>query len=215
MKLHFNSPLMDFLNTTAQYIALNILFIICCLPIITIGPAVATFYQIMLREVRGEHGYLLKKYLQHFKELFVQSFFTSLFFLAIVLIILYNLAFWNVMNSILANIILVFLYLLLFVITITVIYVFPLMARFKSGFIRTIKNAFLIAISNPRSTITLLAIHAFTVFIITFFPPSKVFMLLIGFSFIVYCNSYLLHKVFKNFESKEEMNSPEITSSDS
>ncbi|HWT73129.1 MAG TPA: DUF624 domain-containing protein [Mobilitalea sp.] len=204
MKFNFNSPLMDFLNTTAQYIALNIVFLLCCVPIITIGPAIAALYQVTLREIRGEHGYLIRKFFQHFKEMFLQSFFTFLLLLAVVLILLYNIAFWNGLGSTLSNIIIVLLSLLLLIAACIVIYVFPLMARFNNGFIQTIKNAFFIALTNPKSTIFLLVIHALVVFVIIIFPPSKVFMLLIGFSFIAYCNSYLLNKVFKKYEAQED-----------
>lgn len=212
MKLSFNSPLMDFLTTTAQFIALNIIFILCCLPIITIGPAVAALYQVILREIRGEHGYLVKKFFHHFKEMFVQSFFTSLLFLAVILILLYNIAFWNELKGILATVISVLLYILVLVSACIVIYVFPLMARFKAGFLQTIKNAFFIALTNPKATISLLVIHALTVGIIYIFPPSKIFMLLIGFSFVAYCNSYLLNKIFKLYEPKEEASSLEFSS---
>lgn len=212
MKLSYSSPLMDFLNTTVQFIALNIIFILCCLPIITIGPAVAALYQVILREIRGEHGYLIKKFFHHFKEMFVQSFFTSLLLLSVILILLYNIMFWNELNSILATVINVLLYILLLVSVCIVIYVFPLMARFKNGFQKTIKNAFFIALANLKATISLLVIHALTVGIIYIFPPSKIFMLFIGFSFVVYCNSYILNKVFKLYEPKEEVSSLEFSS---
>ncbi|MHB8128587.1 MAG: YesL family protein [Mobilitalea sp.] len=205
MKINFNSPLMDFLNTTAQYVVLNIIFIICCLPIITIGPAVAALYQVILREIRGEHGYLLKKFFHHFKEMFIQSFFTSLIFFVIVLILVFNITFWNELDSAIATIISVLLYISLFVVACTVIYVFPLIARFNNGFVQTIRNAFFIAFTNPKSTILLLGIHVITIAIINFFSPSKVFMLLIGFSFIAYCNSYILNKVFKPYEPKDDL----------
>lgn len=204
MKININSPLMDYLNTIAHFIALNFIFILCCLPIITIGPAVAAMYQVTLREIRGEHGYLIKKFFQHFKEMFLQSFSTSLFTLAIFLLILFNISFWNELDSTLASIINVLLYLVLAVITCIIIYVFPLMARFKNGYLQTIKNAFFIALTNLKSTFSLLAIHAITIATLYFFPPSRVFMLLIGFSFLAYCNSYLLNKVFRPYEPVEE-----------
>lgn len=200
MKFNINSPLMDFLTTTAQFIALNVIFIICCIPIVTIGPALAALYQVIMRETRGEYGYLFRKYFQHFKEMFLQSFLTSIFLGVILLILLFNVGFWNTMEGVLANVIIVLVYIMLLAAACTSIYVFPLMARFKNGFLQTIKNAFYIALTNPRATIILIAIHALITAALYYFPLSQIFMLFVGFCFIVYCNSYVLLRVFKKYE---------------
>lgn len=203
MKLNFNSPIMDFINTTVHFIALNITFVICCLPIITIGPALAALYQVTLREVRGEHGYLIRKFFQHFKEMFVHAFLTFAIFIGTILIFVFNITFWSGLGGLLANVILVFICITLFIVVSAFIYVFPLMARFKNSLWFTIKNAFLIALTNPKKTLLLLIIQGITAGIIYIFPPSKVFMLLIGIAFIAYCNSYILNKVFCQYETRE------------
>lgn len=203
MKFNFNSPLMEFMSTTAQFIALNILFVICCLPIITIGPALAALYQVTLREVRGEHGYLIRKFLQHFKEMFIQSFLSYAIFLAIILVLLFNIMFWSGLGGIFASVIFILVCIILSIVVSASIYIFPLMARYKNSFWITIKNAFLFALTNLKSTLLLLLIHVITAGIIYIFPPSKVFMLLIGFSFIAYCNSYILNKIFFQYEKIE------------
>lgn len=200
MRFHFNSPLMEYMNTAVQFIGLNFLFILCCIPIVTIGPAVAALYQVTLRESRGEHGYIFRTFFRYFKEMFMQSIFTFILGTAVVLLLLFNIIFWNNLSSAFSDIIVVLLVILLFLVSCTVIYVFPLMARFKNSFGNTIKNSFLIAVTNLKTTIGLLLIHAITVGILMIFPPGKVFMLLVGFSFIAYCNSYLLNKAFKQYE---------------
>lgn len=200
MKFSFNSRFMDYLNTATQFVLLNIIFLLCCLPVITIGPAVAALYQIILREVRGEHGYLVRKYFVHFKEMFSQAFFTFLLLMIVSLLLLFNLVFWNAMEGLFAGVVVVIMVILLFITTCVAIYVFPLMARFQNSFLKTLKNAFLIAATNPRTTLILVLIHALTVAVVRFFPSGKVFLLLIGFSFVAYCNSYLLNKVFRKYE---------------
>ncbi len=204
MRFNINSPFMDFMTTTVQFIALNIIFLLCCLPVITIGPAVAALYQVIMRETRGEHGYLIRKFFRHMKEMFVQALLTFLLLAAVILLLIFNLAFWNAMEGILAGIIVVLLILLLVIMIIITIYVFPLMARFQNSFRRTLRNAFYIALTNRRTTVFLLLIHLIAAGILYIFPPGKVFMLLIGFSFIAYCNSYLLGKVFKQYEPDSE-----------
>ena len=44
MKINLDSPVIVFLTTVADFMMLNILFILCCAPVITIGPAVSALY---------------------------------------------------------------------------------------------------------------------------------------------------------------------------
>ncbi len=204
MKFNLNNPLIDFLTTTAQYIVLNVVFIVCCIPIVTIGPSLAALYQVIMRETRGEHGYLIRKYFQHFKEMFLQSFLTSISLGMIILLLLFNIGFWNAMDGILADVIIVFVYIMLLAATCTGIYVFPLMARFRNGFLQTIKNAFYIALTNPVDTLLLVAVHALVIILLYYFPPSQIFMLFVGFCFILSCNSFILQRVFKKYQDKAD-----------
>ena len=82
MKLNLDSPVLDYVNTLLSYIVLNLLFILCCIPVITIGPAVAALYAVMLREARREYGYLYRSFLRAFREMFFQALGMSLFFVA-------------------------------------------------------------------------------------------------------------------------------------
>lgn len=73
MRLSLDNPVLDYMNTVVQFIALNLIYLICCLPVLTIGPATAALYQVTLREARREHGYLIRKFFQHMKEMFFQE----------------------------------------------------------------------------------------------------------------------------------------------
>ena len=48
MKINLDSPVIVFLTTVADFMILNILFILCCAPVITIGPAVSALYTITM-----------------------------------------------------------------------------------------------------------------------------------------------------------------------
>ena len=67
MKINLDSPVIAFLTTVADFMILNILFIICCVPVITIGPAISALYTITMREARHEGGYIFKPFLRHLK----------------------------------------------------------------------------------------------------------------------------------------------------
>lgn len=80
MKINLDSPVIVFLTTVADFMILNILFILCCAPVITIGPAVSALYTITMREARHEGGYIFKPFFKAFKNNFKQAFLLSILF---------------------------------------------------------------------------------------------------------------------------------------
>lgn len=67
MKINLDSPVIVFLTTVADFMMLNILFILCCAPVITIGPAVSALYTITMREARHEVDIYSNLFSKHLK----------------------------------------------------------------------------------------------------------------------------------------------------
>ena len=107
--------ILDVINTLCNYIVLNLVFILTCLPIITIGASLTALYTVTMREARGEYGYLVRPYLEEFKKNFKQG--TELFLLLFILGIIFsfNFFFWNAIGSPLGAAIMTVMLVLLFV----------------------------------------------------------------------------------------------------
>ncbi|MGI6109662.1 MAG: YesL family protein [Eubacteriaceae bacterium] len=199
MRFNLDNPVFDYLNTAVHYCALNIVFILCCLPIVTAGPAIAALYQVMMREARGEHGYLLSKFFLHFKEMFVQAALTFFLFVLLIGTAGYAAVFWFGLGTMIglaaAALAAVFCLLCLA----AAMYAFPLMARFQNSFRQTLKNAFLMVFVHFKATAGMILICVFMISMYCLFTPMKIFMLLIGFSFIFFCCSFILNKVFEPY----------------
>ena len=56
MKLNINSPVLQFLNTFTEFVLLKAVFLLTCIPLITIGASITALYTGTLREARGEEG---------------------------------------------------------------------------------------------------------------------------------------------------------------
>ena len=210
MKFRLDSPLMEFMNTTANFVGLNLVFLLTCIPIITIGPAIAALYQVLMREARGEHGYLVKSYFHYFKEMFLQGMLTFLLYIGIGLVVVYSFFFWRSFDGYAAIAVSVILAIIFIFLLCSMTYVFPLMARFQNTFKQTIKNANIMALVNGKYTFILLILHLFVNGMMWLFPAARIFMLLIGFAFCAYCFSFLYVKLFKNYEPQDNENT-EIT----
>ena len=62
-----DNPLMKGLSIAADLIILNLLTIVFCLPVFTIGPALTAMNDIVIHIVRGEEGYTIGPFIQSFK----------------------------------------------------------------------------------------------------------------------------------------------------
>jgi hypothetical protein len=45
------NPVIAFLNKMADLILLNLIFLLCCIPVVTIGPAITALYAVSLRSL--------------------------------------------------------------------------------------------------------------------------------------------------------------------
>lgn len=200
MKLNLDSPVIDYINTLVSYIILNLLFLLCCLPVITVGPAVAALYRVTLHEARKEYGYLYRSFLRYFKETFFSALAVSFFFLALILFVSFSMVFWYSYSGVLQAAASFLLAALLVIIWGAVIYSFPLLARFQNTVRQTVKNAFCMAVAHSGYTFLLIIIDGAVSTLFYFFPIFRVFMLAVGFVFTALCKCLLLSVIFAKYE---------------
>ena len=207
MKFNTEGPVFQFLGTLVDFVILNVLFLITCIPVVTIGPAVSALYTVTLREARNEQGYIIRSYFTAFKENFRHSFLLSVLYTIIGAILLYNLAFWAQMKTAVGSIFLIIIAACTLLYAISLLYVFALSARFENTIKQTAKNSLLIALANPVQTLMILLITIIGFALSYVSPMFRVFLVIFGFAFLAYCASFPLTKVF----SRYEINSPDKT----
>ena len=68
-----DSPIMRFLSRVCDLIILNLLTIVCCIPIFTAGASITALFSVTLKMVKGEESYIVRGFFKGFKENFKQS----------------------------------------------------------------------------------------------------------------------------------------------
>ena len=58
----------SFMGRVADLMILNLLCIVCCIPVVTAGPAIAAMYYITLKMARNEESYVVKGFFHSFKQ---------------------------------------------------------------------------------------------------------------------------------------------------
>ncbi|WP_408608165.1 YesL family protein [Anaerosacchariphilus polymeriproducens] len=182
---------------------LNILFILCCLPIITIGASLTSLSYVTLKMNQNEETYIIKEFFSSFKSNFKQAtilwllfFFLNLFFAADLIILNHITIPFSIIFTYIIQLLCIFSF-------ISMIYVFPLLAKFENSITGTLKNAFFIAIKHLPWTIVLLTLYLSPLILLMWNFSTIVHLLLlfcfIGFSLTAYLSSYIFHKIFSRY----------------
>ena len=197
---HYDGKLMRWGNKLAQLMALDLLMLVFCVPIITIGPSVAAMHYVLLRMYRKEDQGILRMFWKSFKENLVQGVGLTviyLFFYASLIYSYYLLYIGTLEKSFLLSFALV-------VVTVIVLtsssWAFIFLSRYQDTNVRTLKNAITMVFVKPiySAMILLFTVVPFMGMIafFQFFP----IVISLGFAVCGYLQAMLYHRVFNILE---------------
>lgn len=214
MSRFFNmeSPIFVFLSRMADLMILNVVFLITCIPIVTIGAAWSSLYYVTLKMIRNEESYIVRSYFKSFKQNFKQSTLMWIIVLILGFLLYMDLRIMTVMESSAgSNVIRIGIYMLGLVGIFVLQYLFPLVAKFFNSTKNMFRNAFLMAIRHLPQTVVMAVISTGSV-ILTFLNGwtltyGLLIWIMVGFALVAMANSWFLVRIFDNYVPKEEESS--------
>ena len=194
---HVDGILYRFLDKVMSFLFLNILWLISCLPIVTIFPATTAMFGVIRKWHREEDVMLLKQFFKLFKENFRQSFLVGIVWLGVAFVLYFNIlaSFHMPQLMKLSMLAIFFSFSLLFIIT--SIFICPVMVHYDMNMIELMKNVLLIAVTNLKVSL-LVGITFFIAVLVTYIMPIT---LVIIWSFIAYCIYSLCNRTFQEIEA--------------
>lgn len=208
---NYDSPLMRGMSKIADLFILNLLVILTCIPIITIGASMTAMHYVLIKLSRNEGSSVAQMYFKSFKENFGQATVLGFINLLIVGFVGFDVyLFFFTANTMPAAVLMAVIGVGILLIM-ACMYFYPLQARFINPIGKTVKNSFLIMVANfPKSVVTLLlycispgiVLLGFLGYSFAHFLISFVF--LFGFSAPGYGAAMLYKKVFMKLEPKQE-----------
>lgn len=200
--LDYDSPLMQALTKIANLMILNLLTIICCIPIITAGASLTALHYMCLKMKRNEDGYIVKGFFKAFAESFKQA--TPVW---LILIVVYVVFFGDFLIVYRAGIEFNYWFqVALAVVGIFVIFVslmvFPVMAKFSNTTFQTLKNALIISIVKFPITLAMLVLNIIPILITLYMLQLFPFVLMFGFSAPAFLAACLYNKYFLKLEEQ-------------
>lgn len=142
-----------FMGKLFDVVALNLVFIIVCIPIVTIGPAISALYYASVKSIRRDRSYPIKEFFKAFKRDFKQSFIVGLILVLAAAIIYVDIRFVvdYIKNDFTA---MRYVYLVIgLVISFISVYIFPLISRFSLKISGLFRLSFYLAIRHLLTTI--------------------------------------------------------------
>lgn len=177
-------------------IALNVLYLIMCLPIVTIGAATSALYEVMIRYADDESGRPLKDYFPAFGRNFVRA--TTLWIALLVpfVLLVIGALFWSGHPHLLAGAAMVVAIIAAAYVFAAFLYAMALTAVYANSFRQTLKNALLLPLAEPVRTLGLVLIPIAIVCITIAVPVFGIVLATIGCSVGAYVSAFLFRRVF-------------------
>lgn len=199
-----DSPVMRFLARIGDLIILNLIFVVSCVPVVTIGTALSALYSVAMRIVRGEDPAVIREYVKAYKMNFkdatvvwlILAAVGGLLFLDFRLIGMFKGSLYTVLRLLLG--VVLGIWLLIFQ------YVFAYIGRFKNSVFQSLKNALFLSAAHIPSTVMLLGITVgllvITLFTSRTFVIGTILWTFFGFALLAYVQSFLLCRIFAKYE---------------
>ena len=165
-----------FMNKVADLCILNIICLVCCIPIVTAGASITAMYYVTLKMVRNEEAYIVRSFFKSFKDNFKQATIINLIMIIYYVLFLYVYPilarFYNTIRNTIKNALFMAIRHLPYTVVMVLIGLCPLLLLFIGSY-------------QIQSTLFVL-------------------FLIMGFGVIAYCNSFFLVKIFDHYMPKEE-----------
>ncbi len=198
-----DSPIFNGLSRIADIFLLNLLWILCSIPIITIGASTTALYYCMMKINREKDSGIIGMFFGSFRQNFKQGCILTIFFVFSGVFLYVDIQACKAIGGVLKNIIRVILLVLVVIWGVMISYTFPLLAQFDNTIKNTLKNSLILAISNIKKTAPIFILNAVPVVMFLGFPYAFVFciplFLTFGVALIAFINSKILIKVFDKY----------------
>lgn len=203
---NLDNPFVQFLARVGDLIIVNVLFLLCCLPVVTVGASLAAMQKVTQAMALEEDNGIVKTFFRGFRENFRQA--TALWVMILVFAVSMLFNYLIVMGFTAGTVSLVLkwvLVILAVLVLVLAVYMFPLLARYQNTIREHAVNALILAVVKLPRTIALVALAALPVLIAVIsmqtFLQTLIFWLTVGFGFVSYIASVLLKPVFGELET--------------
>lgn len=203
---HYEGKFARALQKVSDVIIASVLWIVGCIPLITIGTSTTALYYASIKAVLGE-GTIVKNFFKSYKENLKQSIVVEVILLVVAYIMYLN---WNIGFKMMENgtVFKVVFFVVLAWILLVVSYIFPILARFALTTRYLFVNAFIMSIKNLPKTIFIILTSMLPIvclvirvdYVIKYLP----LIIVVVPGLVAYLNAIMFNKIFDPYMPHEE-----------
>lgn len=200
---NINNGFFTFLSKLCDVLILSIVWLILCIPIITIGPATTALYYTTVKVIRRDRGYLMREFFKSFKLNFKNGALVGVILTIIfsILVLDLNISKTSISSNIKVNSVFFGIYIAIaFLVLSFSIYVFPVLSRFEVNIKQLIRTAALMSIRHLLNSILMIVILLAGITICMFVP----ILIFIMPATVTLINSLIMERILKKYIPKTE-----------
>ncbi len=183
---------------------LNILWVLCSLPVFTIGASTSALLYSCMKLQKNE-GYPTRNFIKSFKENFVQATGIWMLYLIVGALLIGDLIYWNHMDNSNSKVIWAITVACLVPYCLSLLYVFAVQCKFVNPVKRTIQYSFILSIRHFKDTFQMLVLVALVIWVnVSTIVLVNFITLNFGFGVIAYFLSFYYAKVFSRYIKETE-----------
>lgn len=201
--LNYDNKFFQIINKLVDCFYISLLWIIFCIPIVTIGTSTTAMYYTVNKVLRGNRGYVWRSFWDSFKSNFKQS--AIIWLICLAAGILLGLDAY-ITYQMLANgekigvLYYIFLVMLVFLV-LWMCYLFSYTARFENSIKLIMRNCAMIAIANLPKTFLIFVLLVLAVFIVYLLP----FLILLVPALVTWSLNAILENIYRKYMSPEDL----------
>lgn len=193
--------LYKFMRTLTDVFKINMLWLVCSLPIVTLGGATIAAFDVMMKMADDEEGYVSKQFLASFKKNWKCGIPYGLLLIFCTYIVWLDFHLFEQMEDN-PMILLIMGIIAAYVFTISFLYAFALQARYENSFINTLRNSADISVRYFVRTLSLIIVLIIELVIIFWNPVTFFIGILVGPACIIYTISGYARYFFRLIEKE-------------
>ncbi|MBH1940061.1 DUF624 domain-containing protein [Mobilitalea sibirica] len=192
------------LNKFTDMLFLSVIWIILCIPIITIGPATTALYYATVKVVRKERGYLMREFFKSFRMNFKRGAIVGVILSIVYMILAFDLYYsWTMLavDSKKGSVLLGVFIALTFITLCFTLYVYPILSRFDMTVKQLMKAAIYMSMRHLPFTVAMAVVAALGIASVLFVSMVLLFILP---ALIMFINSFMMERVFRKYMPQSE-----------
>lgn len=184
------------LTVFLSFVGLNVVYLVSCLPVVTIGAATSALFEVTYRYSDDERGNLVKDFFPAFGRNAVRGTQLAAVTLLPAVAMAFAAVFWSQHPNPLAGAAMVLAILAVAYLLTAFLMAMALVARYENTFRHTVRNAFLLPAAEPMRCFGVLLVPVTQLCLVLLFPAFTFIVATIGFSVGAYGTAFLFRGVF-------------------